>query len=166
MTITEDMQQAIGKVPAAAWTSAYDSNGEVRDRAWVTDNIDGHRFTAFATNTRRGQLADLERRYRRRARCEDRIRCAKGTGLRNLPLKGFTQNQVRCEISALAWTQLLALTGAARRWEPKRLRLRLLSAAGRLARTGRRLRLRLAQGWPWSGDIATAAARLQTIPTG
>ena len=36
-------------------------------------DIDGHRFTAFATDARRGQLADLELRHRRRARCEDRI---------------------------------------------------------------------------------------------
>jgi hypothetical protein len=52
-------------------------------------DIDGHRFTAFATDARRGQLTDLELRHRRRARCEDRIRCAKDTGLRNLPLHGF-----------------------------------------------------------------------------
>jgi hypothetical protein len=96
------------------------------------------RFTAFATDAKKGQLADLELRHRRRARCEDRIRCAKDTGLRNLPLKGFAQNQLWCEIVSLAcellaWTQLLALTGPARRWEPKRLRLRVLSVAGRLA---------------------------------
>jgi hypothetical protein len=48
-------------------------------------DLDGHRFTAFATDAKRGQLADLELRHRRRARCEDRIRCAKDTGLRNLP---------------------------------------------------------------------------------
>ena len=79
-------------------------------------DIDGHRFTAFATDAKKGQLADLELRHRRRARCEDRIRCAKDTGLRNLPLKGFAQNQLWCEIVALAcellaWTQMLALTG-------------------------------------------------------
>ena len=55
--------------------------------------VDGHRLTAFATNTTRGQLADLELRHRRRARCEDRIRNAKDSGLRNLPLHGFTANQ-------------------------------------------------------------------------
>jgi hypothetical protein len=33
---------------------------------------------------------------------------------------------------------MLALTGPARRWEPKRLRLRLLSAAGRIVRGSRR----------------------------
>ena len=52
-------------------------------------DIGGHRFTCFATRTRSGQLADLELRHRRRARCEDRIRCAKDTGLRNLPLHGY-----------------------------------------------------------------------------
>ena len=34
-------------------------------------DIDGHRFTCFATSTKGGQLADLELRHRRRARCED-----------------------------------------------------------------------------------------------
>ena len=47
---------------------------------------DGNRLTAFITNTTRGQLADLELRHRRRARCEDRIRNMKDIGLRNLPL--------------------------------------------------------------------------------
>ena len=35
----------------------------------ITD-ADGMRITAFATNTTRGQLADLELRHRRRARAE------------------------------------------------------------------------------------------------
>jgi Transposase DDE domain group 1 len=117
-TITDQAQDAIGKIPARAWTPAYDGDGQVRDGAWVAEltglldltgwpkgmrvivrkerphpgaqlrftDIDGHRFTCFATNTKTGQLADLELRHRRRARCEDRIRCAKDTGLRNLPL--------------------------------------------------------------------------------
>jgi hypothetical protein len=45
----------------------------------ITD-ADGHRLTAFATNSGHGRLADLELRHRRRARCEDRIRAAKDTG--------------------------------------------------------------------------------------
>jgi hypothetical protein len=69
-----------------------------------------------------------------------------------------------CEL--LAWTQMLALTGTARRWEPKRLRLRLLSSAGRLIRGGRRLRLRLAERWPWAGKITAAVTRLQALPSG
>jgi Transposase DDE domain group 1 len=109
----------------------------------LTD-IDGHRFTCFVTGTKAGQLADLELRHRRRARCEDRIRTAKDTGLRNLPLHSFAQNQIWCGIVALAcellaWTQMLAFTGPARRREPKRLRLRIFAVAGRLVRGGRRL---------------------------
>ncbi len=48
------------------------------------------RLTAFITNTRGGQLADLELRHRRGAHCEDRTRIGKDTGLTNLPLHGYT----------------------------------------------------------------------------
>ena len=131
----------------------------------------GHRFTCFATDARKGQLADLELRHRRRARCEDRIRAAKDTGLRNLPLHGFAQNQIWCELVAMAceltaWMQMLALDGPARAWEPKRLRLRLFSAAGRLIRSGRRLRLRIAASWPWVTCLITAITRLQALACG
>ena len=67
-------------------------------------DIDGHRFTAFATDARRGQLAALELRHRRRAGCEDRIRGAKDTCA---TLHGFAQNQIWCQITALAY-ELLA----------------------------------------------------------
>lgn len=71
----------------------------------ITD-ADGHRITAFATNTTPGgpgrQLADLELRHRRRARAEDRIRAAKDTGLTNLPLHELDQNRIWCAIVALA----------------------------------------------------------------
>jgi hypothetical protein len=134
-------------------------------------DIGGHRFTAFATDAWRGQLADLELRHRRRARCEDRIRNAKDTGLRNLPLHGFNQNQIWCELVAMAcelttWMQMLALDGPARAWEPKRLRLRMFSAAGRLVCSGRRLRLRLAATWPWASQLTTAITRLQAFAPG
>jgi hypothetical protein len=131
----------------------------------------GHRFTCFATSTTGGQLADLELRHRRRARCEDRIRCAKDTGLRNLPLHGYAQNQIWCEIVALAcellaWTQMLAFTGPARGWEPKRMRLRIFAVAGRLVRGGRRLWLRLAARWPWAAQIIAAITRLHALAPG
>ena len=135
----------------------------------ITD-ANGHRVTAFATNTSTGQLADLELRHRRRARCEDRIRCAKDTGLTNLPLHDFTQNQIWCALVALAceltaWLQLLALPGhPARRWEPKRLRLRLLSAAGRLAVSGRRVVLHLSRLGRWSGLLVAMISRLRALP--
>jgi hypothetical protein len=81
----------------------------------ITD-VDGNRITAFVTNTTKGQLADLELRHRRRARAEDRIRCAKDTGLTNLPPRDFAQNQLWCAIVALAcelvaWMRTPALAG-------------------------------------------------------
>jgi hypothetical protein len=129
----------------------------------------GHRLTAFATNTRGGQLAALELRHRRRARCEDRIRAAKSTGLSKLPLHGFQQNQIwiaivmlACELTA--WLQMLALTTSdARRWEPKRLRYRLLWIAGRLARRNRRTHLRLASTAPYVRLAVTAYQHLATL---
>ena len=139
----------------------------------ITD-IDGHRVTAFATNTTRGQLADLELRHRRRARAEDRIRVAKDTRLTNLPLHDFTQNQISCAIVALACEltarmQMLTFTNAignshqARRWEPKRLRLRLCSTAARLARTGRRTLIHLARDDAWTNLLLNALTRLRAL---
>jgi hypothetical protein len=60
--------------------------------------------------------------------------------------------------------QTLALTGhSARRWEPKRLRLRLLSIAGRLAATGRRTWLHLAQPAPFTGVALDGLRRLDAL---
>jgi Transposase DDE domain group 1 len=92
-------------------------------------------------------------------------------GLRNLPLHGFDQNQLWCELVAmaselLARTAMLALDSAARAWEPKGLRLRLFSAAGRLRCGGRRIRLRLAVTWPWAGQLTAAITRLQAYTPG
>jgi Transposase DDE domain group 1 len=130
----------------------------------------GWRITCFATNTRgpAWTMAALEVRHRQRARAEDRIRGLKDTGMRNLPLHGFAHNQIWLEIIALAadlltWTQTLAWHEhkPARRWEPKRLRLRILAVAGRITRTGRRRRLRLPHNWPWNHLIDAGWAALQ-----
>jgi hypothetical protein len=201
-TITDDIAQAILKLPATAWTPAYNADRQPRPGAWVAEltgllemtgwpkgmrvivrkerphpgaqlrftDLDGHRFTCFVTGTPGGQLADLELRHRRRARAEDRIRTAKDTGLRNLPLHDFTQNQIWLEIVALAcellaWMQMLALYDTdARRYEPKRLRLRLFAVAGRLVHGGRRLHLRITARWPWARQIIAALARLHALP--
>jgi hypothetical protein len=63
-----------------------------------------------------------------------------------------------CELTT--WMQLLALTGhPARRWEPKRLRLRLFSIAGQLATTARGRTLHLSAHAPW------VQLALNTFPT-
>ncbi len=133
-------------------------------------DLDGNRLTAFATNTLGGQHAELELRHRRRARCEDRIRNAKDTGLRNLPLTAFAQNRIWVAVVQLAteltaWTQMLALTTSpARRWEPKRLRARLFSIAGKIGRRNRKTWLRLSTLAPFADLVAAGLDRLKTLP--
>jgi hypothetical protein len=140
----------------------------------ITD-VNGWRVTAFVTNTPavggpHRSDAHLELRHRRRARCEDRIRNAKDTGLTNLPLHDFDQNRIWLAIVALAveltaWWQMLALAEhPARRWEPKRLRLRLLSIAGRIADHGRTRRLHLAASAPWAWLLQAGIDRLRLLP--
>lgn len=48
----------------------------------------------------------------------------------------------------------------------ERLCLRLFAVAGRLARGGRRLWLRLAERWPWANQITSAITRMQALPAG
>ncbi len=130
-------------------------------------DVDGLRLTAFVTNTTKGQLAQLELRHRHRARCEDRIRHAKDTGLRNLPFKSFAANQVWVAIVELAmnltaWFQTIGLHDEpARRWEPKTLRLRLFSLPGRLARHARRTVLHLPRHLPGTPVLITALDRVK-----
>ncbi len=132
-------------------------------------DADGHRFTAFLTDTDRGTLPELEVGHRSHARVEDRIRCGKATGLRNLPCRDYAQNKVWLELcmtaaDLLTWTQKPCLTGDLARCEPATLRYRLLHVAARLIRTGRTRRLRIDQDWPWATHLATAFAKLRAAP--
>ncbi|MDX3486620.1 IS1380 family transposase [Streptomyces sp. ID05-18] len=132
-------------------------------------DADGLRLTAFAANTTGLPIATLELRHRQRARAEDRIRAARATGLRNLPLHDTAQNQIWLEIvqlalDLLAWLPMLALTGQPRLWEPRRLRLRLFSAAAQIVTTARRRHLRFGRHWPWSDLITGAVQRLDALP--
>ena len=88
----------------------------------------------------------------------------------NLPLYSMAQNQIWCAIVALAceltaWLGMLALPGAARRWEPKKLRTRVLSTAGRLVRSGRRTTLKLPAAHPWTQLIIDAVDTLRGYAT-
>lgn len=129
---------------------------------------DGHRFQAILTD-QTGEVAELERDHRGRARVEDHIRNDKNTGLRNLPFRDFHHNQVWLQIVRLAhdliaWTQRLLLTGELAKAEPKRLRYRLLHVAARLAFHARTATLRLPASWPWAGQLAAAFTRLAALP--
>lgn len=130
---------------------------------------DGWRYTAFVTNTTVGALQWLEARHRAHARVEDRIRCAKDTGLRRLPSREFAINAAWSTAAAMAcdliaWLQLLTLDGDLAKAEPKRLRYRLLHTAARLIRGQRHRRLRIPSTWPWADQITAAFNRIAAIP--
>ena len=64
----------------------------------------------------------------------------------------------------LAWLKLLALDGDLAQAEPRTLRYRVLHAAARLARGGRRRRLKIQATWPWAGAITAAWQRIDALP--
>jgi len=132
-------------------------------------DYDGYRLAVFLTDQPDDDIAQLDLTHRRHARVEDRIRQGKDCGLANLPFQSFAHNQVWLWLVMLAqdliaWTAQLCLTDAARCWELKRLRYRLLHQCGRIARHARRTILRLARDWPWSDQLSDAFATLQALP--
>lgn len=127
---------------------------------------DGMRIVCSATNGVDIPIAGAELRHRRRACTEDRIWAARDTGLRNLPLADAAQNRICSEIVQLAldlpaWMSMLALDGAVRGRESKRLRLRLFPAVAQPVTTGSCRRL--ARHWPWTQVVTTASERLQAL---
>jgi Transposase DDE domain group 1 len=132
-------------------------------------DADGHRFQVFITDQPDPDVATLELRHRRRARVEDRIRCGKATGLRNLPFDRWRRNQVWLELVLAAqdltcWAQVLLLDGDLKVAEPKTLRYRLWHVAARVVRHARRIIVRLQHSWPWATELAAAFTRLRVLP--
>ncbi len=130
---------------------------------------DGHRFQAVLTDQPDPEIQVLECRHRQRAHCEDHIRNDKDTGLRNLPFRDFEHNRVWLALvliahDLIAWTQRLTLTGELARAEPKRLRYRLLHAAGRLAFHARSAVLHINARWRWAQALVDAFARARALP--
>jgi hypothetical protein len=108
-------------------------------------DIDGHRITAFLTNSPRWHGPFLDARHRARGRCENRIKTLKNTGLGKLPFFDFAANQAWANIAALAcnfvaWLQLTALPGGdqAKGWDIKRWRYRLFATAGKIITRARK----------------------------
>jgi Transposase DDE domain group 1 len=130
---------------------------------------DGYRLAVFITDQTDKNIARLDLTHRGHARVEDRIREGKDCGMRNLPFKSFSHNQVWLWLvmlaqDLLAWAKQLCLADEARAWELKRLRYRMLHQSGRIARHSRRTILRLSCDWPWSEQLEAAFARLKALP--
>ncbi|MEV4418313.1 IS1380 family transposase, partial [Catellatospora sp. NPDC049609] len=97
------------------------------------DTVEGWRHQVIATDTGvgAGSIQYLEVRHRAHARVEDRIRCAKSTGLGRFPSRVFAINAAWLELALtgcdlLTWTQHLLLDGELARAEPRRLRYQVL----------------------------------------
>ena len=133
------------------------------------DDIDGYRFTAFLTDQTEDDIALLDARHRAHARVEDRIRCAKNTGLASMPCDTFDRNQLWCQLVLIAadlltFTQQLALRGQHRIAEPRALRYQLLHVAGRITRSGRQTVMHLQADWPYTAVLLAAFRRLRALP--
>ena len=102
------------------------------------------------------------------ARVEDGIRTGKDTGIGRFPSRDFAFNRAWMSVSLtaatlLAWLKLIALDSALARAEPKTLRYRVLHAAARLVRGGRRRTLKIATTWPWADAITQAWTRIAAL---
>jgi hypothetical protein len=133
------------------------------------DDIDGHRFTAWLTDQTGGDLAFLDVTHRAHARVEDRIRCAKDTGLDRMVCDTFDRNQIWCQLVALAcdlvcFTQALTLDGDLAKAEPRLLRYALWHVAGQITTSGRTRQLNLASDWPWTARLLDAFDQLRQLP--
>jgi hypothetical protein len=114
-------------------------------------DTDGWRHQCFLTDQTGEDVAELDRAHRAHAHVEQRIEDGKALGLAKLPFRSFAMNE--------AWMQLVLA-----RAKPQTLRYRLLHQPGRLARSGRRARLRLARDWPWAEQLVAACRNLDALP--
>jgi hypothetical protein len=139
------------------------------------EHEDGYRYQLWVTNlpatTRgwRGQNAYIDAGHRVHARVEDSIRTGKATGISRFPSHDYTFNQAWLTAAMmaqilLAWLKLLALDGDLAKAEPKTLRYRVLHAAARLVRGGRRRRWKIPASWPWAEAITRAWQRICALP--
>ena len=131
--LTEDVRQAIAAIGDRGWVSAISQDGEKRNDAFVCElsldlsawpegsraicrrerahpgaqlsliDTGGWRHQVFITDLD-GEPAERDRFHRARAGCEDRVRCAKDIGMRNLPFRDFDANEVWLELSLIAKT--------------------------------------------------------------
>jgi Transposase DDE domain group 1 len=141
----------------------------------LLEAADGWRYSLWATNLPaatkgwRGQCAYIDAAHRVHARIEDVIRTGKDTGLGHFPSHDYGLNKAWLDAAMIAcillsWLKLLALDGDLARAEPKTLRYRVLHAAARLVRGGRRRSIKIAATWPWAEEIITAWHHVQAIP--
>jgi len=183
----------IAAIPAADWRpSSYRAGSEIasfewqprtwsRQRRFVVrrdpvpageqlrlDEGDYH-YYVLVTNDGDRSPDQLECWHRAKANVENRIKEAKlGFGLDNLPCRSFHANWAYLLATLLAynllcWLKLLALPHGEQSSYAKRLRFRFINIAATVGRSGRRLILRLAGGYPLLREFVAALQRIRTL---
>ena len=139
------------------------------------EHEDGYRYQLWVTNLSadtkgwRGQNALSTPATACTPRVEDSIRTGKATGIGRFPSHDYKFNQAWPTAAMmaqilLAWLKLFALDGDLAKAEPKTLRHRVLHAAARLVRGGRRRRWKFPASWPWAEAITRAWKRICALP--
>jgi hypothetical protein len=183
----------IAEIPADDWRpSSYRAGSEVASFNWQPktwkqqrrfvvrrdpiptgeqlrlDDRDYHHYV-LVTNDQQRSADELEQWHRAKANVENRIKEAKlGFGLDNLPCRSFHANwaYLLCTLLAynlLCWLKLLALPAGEQSSYAKRLRFRFINIAATVGRSGRRLILRLAGGYPLLRDFVEALQRIRRL---
>jgi DDE family transposase len=183
----------ISEIPASAWrASSYRGGSEVASFGWQPttwrktrrfvvrrDPIPtgeqlrleegDHHYYVLVTNDQERSPDELERWHRGKANVENRIKEAKlGFGFDNLPCRSFHANWAYLLVTLLAynllcWLKLLALPAREHQSYAKRLRFRFINIAATVGRSGRRLILRLAGGYPLLRDFVEALQRIRAL---
>jgi hypothetical protein len=183
----------IAAIPAGDWRpSSYRSGSQVASFAWKPKTWERERrfivrrdpvdhgeqlsledgewhYWALVTSDEERSADALECWHRAKANVENRIKEAKlGLGLDNLPCRTFHANSAYLLITLLAynllvWLKLLGLPERERTSYAKRLRFRFLNIAATVGRSGRRLILRLAAGYPLLADFTRALVRIRAL---
>ena len=139
------------------------------------EHEDGYRYQLWVTNLPetakgwRGKNAYIDAAHRVHARVEDAIRTGKDTGIGRFPSHEFQINQAWMTAAMIAqvllcWLKLITLDSDLAAAEPKTLRYRVLNAAARLVRGGRRRRWKIPANWPWAEAITRAWQRITALP--
>ncbi len=130
----------------------------------------GYRYWVSVTNDHITDAPTLESEHRHKALVEGGMRELKENfGLRVLRKHGFMANWawllvVATGLNLCRWTQLLGKIEPDRDLRAKRLRFRYLAVPAMLVRSGRRLMLKLAAGYPLLDRFVAALARLRALP--
>jgi len=188
------LTSVVGQIPDHCWAPCVDKEeGEVAEfgyrmvrekifRRYIVKRIPvnvgeqleiesaGYHHWVLVTNDHTTDAARLEAEHRHKAQVESGMRELKENfGLDVLRKHGFMANWawlliVVTALNLTRWTQLLGSLDPDD-MRAKRLRYRYLNVPALLARTGRRLVLRLQRRYPLIERFVAALTRLQSLPT-